>query len=361
MRLRPRRLDWYCVREMAGPFCTWMIALLVVVEGNFLFLLLKQARSDSLPMLQLILFLAFRLPFSIVLAIPMSYLFASCLAVARLVHDGEVTSIRSAGVSSRRLLAPFLAMGLVGAVGAFGVNEFLVPWANHVSQNSVRQMLLQQAQLVPSANMFVEGPEGFIFYAPTVNMGDGTLSDVMVFRPSATGYPDLWVADTGRFDDNRVYLQDVRIYQFGPDGKVRRCGAAAEQMLDLREMLDVWYRNNRERPDELNVRELLERARTVGGSGQPVHYLLYELHSKVAVPFATFVFVLLGAPLTLRFGRRGTFAGMVIAIGMIFLYYCVMAWGRMLGTAGTVAPFWAAWTQNLVFLAPGLVFYWRAR
>ncbi len=361
MRLLPKRLDWYCVREMVGPFCTWMIALLVVVEGNFLFLLLKQARSNDLPTLQLILFLAFRLPFSVVLAIPMSYLFAACLAVSRLVRDGETTSMRGAGVSSQRIMLPFLAMGLLGAAGAFAVNEFVVPWANHISQNSVRQMLLQQSQLMPSANMFIEGPEGFIFYSGGVDMRESTVSDVKVFKPSGTGYPDLWVAERGRFEDNRVFLEDVRIYQFGADGKVRRCGAAAEQMIDLREMLEVWYRNNRERPDELNFRELLGRVRSLRSSGQPVHYLLYELHSKVSVPCATFVFVLLGAPLTLRFGRRGGFAGTVIAIAMIFLYYCFMAWGRMLGTAGTVAPVWAAWTQNLVFFAVGTLVFWRLR
>jgi len=359
-RLLPLRLDGYCVREMVGPFCTWMIALLVVVEGNFLFLVLKQAKGGSLPLTQLVLFLAFRMPFSMVLSIPMAYLFASCLAVARLVQDGEVTSMRGAGVSSRRVLVPFLAMGLVGAGGAFGVNEYLVPWANHVSQESARQLLLEKAQFLPSANMFVEGPEGFIFYAPTVDMATGELSDVMVFRPSPSGFPDLWVAEKGRFEENRVTLEDVRIHQFGPDGKVRRCGTAAEQVIDLREMLEVWYRDNRERPDELSFRELLAKVREFATAGQPVSYLSYELHSKVAVPFATFAFVLLGAPLTMRFGRRGTFAGMVIAIAMIFLYYCFMAWGRMLASSGSVAPFWAAWTQNLVVVIPGLALVWRA-
>jgi lipopolysaccharide export system permease protein len=126
-------------------------------------------------------------------------------------------------------------------------------------------------------------------------------------------------------------------------------------------MLEVWYRNNRERPDELNFRELLERVQSLAKTGQPVHYLLYELHSKVAVPCATFVFVLLGAPLTLRFGRRGGFAGTVISISMIFIYYCFMAWGRMLGTSGSVDPLWAAWTQNFVFLGVGLLVFWRLR
>ncbi len=361
MGLLPRRIDWYCVREMVAPFCTWMMALLVVIEGNFLFLLLKAAKSHDLPFLQIVLFLAFKLPFSIVLAIPMSYLFAVCLGIARLAQDEEVTAMRAAGLSSRRILRPFLVAGFGATLTACCSNEVAVPWANHISLTSVRQIFLQQAQLMPEANVFIRGPEGFVFYSGDVDVARGVMHDTMVFRPSGTGFPDIWIADTSRFEDNRIYMTDVRHFAFGDDGTVRQCGSAESQFMDLKEIMEAFYRNQRERPDELSFRELLEQVRVLKQSGQQATIPLYELHSKLSIPCATLVFVFLGAPLSLRFGRRGGFAGTLIAIVMIFFYYCFMAWGQILVRAGSVNPFWAAWTQNLAFLAVGAVMLWRIR
>lgn len=361
MRLAPLKLDRYFIREMIVPFCTWMLALLVLVEGNFLFLLLKAAKSRDLPLLQIVLFLAFRLPFSIVLSIPMSYLFAACLSITRLAADEELTACRVAGMSPGRVMATFVVAGLLAAVGSFGINEFIVPWANHISQNSVRQMFLRQAQLTPEANLFIQGPEGFTFYSGDVSVRENTMRDAMVFRPSGSGYPDLWIAETATFDDNRIYMRNVRMYSFNDRGSATRCGRAEEQMMDLKEMLDVWYRDQRDAPEELSYRELAKRVRELKAAGHSAQRQEYELHSKLSIPCATLVFVMLGAPLSLRFGRRGGFAGTVIALTMIFTYYCFMAWGRILGQAGSVSPFLGAWTQNIVFGALGLFFMWRWR
>jgi len=359
-RFLPRKLDWYSLREMIGPFCTWMIALLILILGNFLFLLLKAAKAKHLPALQIALFMGFRLPFSIVLAIPMSYLFACCLAISRMASEGEVTAMQVAGVSPWRVLAPYIVAGLATSAAAFGVNELVVPWANHLSQNSLKQAFVAQSQLLPEANVFIEGPRGFMFYSERVDVKADLMYDTVVFWPGTTGYPEVWVADQARFDDNRVYMTDVRMFTFGTDGQIQRCGFAASQMMDLKEIVDAFYTSQRS-PEEESFRQLLQNIRDARATGQPTKRQEFELHSKVAIPCATLVFVTLGAPLALRFGRRGGFAGTVIALTMIFIYYCFMSWGKVLGLAGRVDPFWGAWAQNVAFFVLGLLILWRVR
>ena len=79
-----------------------------------------------------------------------------------------------------------------------------------------------------------------------------------------------------------------------------------------------------------------------------------EYHKKFAIPLACVVFVLIGAPLAVRFPRGG--AGMVIAISLtIFaLYYAVLIGGEELGDRGTVSPAGAMWAPNAVLLVFGL-------
>jgi lipopolysaccharide export LptBFGC system permease protein LptF len=51
----------------------------------------------------------------------------------------------------------------------------------------------------------------------------------------------------------------------------------------------------------------------------------------------------------------------VIALTMIFGYYLMMSWGKILGLAERLDPLVAAWGQNVLFFTLGLLFFWRAK
>lgn len=78
-----------------------------------------------------------------------------------------------------------------------------------------------------------------------------------------------------------------------------------------------------------------------------------EYHKKYSIPFACIVFVLIGAPIAVRFPRGGV--GMVIAVslGVFAVYYMGLIGGEELADAGIVAPAWAMWAPNILFLGLG--------
>jgi lipopolysaccharide export system permease protein len=77
---------------------------------------------------------------------------------------------------------------------------------------------------------------------------------------------------------------------------------------------------------------------------------MVEYHKKFAISWSVIVFVLLGAPLAVRFPRGGV--GLVIAasIGIFAVYYAFLIGGESLGDEGTVPPWLAMWAPNLLFL-----------
>ena len=79
-----------------------------------------------------------------------------------------------------------------------------------------------------------------------------------------------------------------------------------------------------------------------------------EVHKKYAIAFACIVFVLIGAPMGIRFPRGGV--GMVIVASVVIfaIYWAGLIGGENLANKGVVTPFWAMWTADLVFLALGL-------
>jgi lipopolysaccharide export system permease protein len=86
-----------------------------------------------------------------------------------------------------------------------------------------------------------------------------------------------------------------------------------------------------------------------GTARQRANQYEVEYHKKFAIPFACIVFVLLGAPLAVRFPRGGV--GMVIAASLLIfgIYYVSLIGGESLGDRGTVPPFFGPWAPNVLF------------
>jgi lipopolysaccharide export system permease protein len=80
-----------------------------------------------------------------------------------------------------------------------------------------------------------------------------------------------------------------------------------------------------------------------------------EIHKKYSIALASLVFVIVGAPLALRFGGGGI--GMVIATSMVVfsLYYVGLIGGESLAGRGYVTPLFAMWVMNALMTVVGLL------
>ena len=99
----------------------------------------------------------------------------------------------------------------------------------------------------------------------------------------------------------------------------------------------------------------------VDGARRRAAVYLVEIHKKLAIAVACFVFALLGVPVALRFPRGG--AGLVIgtSVFVFAIYYVGLIGGEDLGDRLIVSPFLSMWGPNLVFGVLGLVGLWVMR
>jgi lipopolysaccharide export system permease protein len=79
-----------------------------------------------------------------------------------------------------------------------------------------------------------------------------------------------------------------------------------------------------------------------------------ELHKKFAISVACTVFVLVGAPIALRFPRGGV--GLVIGVSLVIfgIYYVGLIAGEALADRNVLTPFWAMWAANILLTIVGL-------
>lgn len=84
-----------------------------------------------------------------------------------------------------------------------------------------------------------------------------------------------------------------------------------------------------------------------------------EIHKKFSLAAACLIFVILGAPIAVRFPRGGV--GLVIGVSLLVfaLYYVGLIGGEALANKGILPPFWAMWGTNVILTAVGLVLLLR--
>jgi len=101
--------------------------------------------------------------------------------------------------------------------------------------------------------------------------------------------------------------------------------------------------------------ELSSSVQRVKDLEEQVRDLDVEIHKKYSIAFASLVFVIVGAPLALRFGGGGI--GMVLTTSMaIFaLYYVGLIGGETLAGRGYVTPLVAMWIVNALMTVLGVI------
>jgi lipopolysaccharide export system permease protein len=73
-----------------------------------------------------------------------------------------------------------------------------------------------------------------------------------------------------------------------------------------------------------------------------------EIEKKFAIAVACFIFVLLGAPIALRFPRGGVGMTIGVSLAVFGLYYVGLIVGETMADRNYVSPFWGMWAANFI-------------
>ncbi len=108
--------------------------------------------------------------------------------------------------------------------------------------------------------------------------------------------------------------------------------------------------------------ELRKYVKKIQAEGYDVTRYLVDLQGKIAFPLVTIILVFIGVFFSLRSERSGGVMQSVgIGIFIGFSYWIVHAFSMSLGRSGTLSPFIAAWSANILFISVALVLFHKVR
>jgi lipopolysaccharide export system permease protein len=351
----------YVFKEIPPPFLVGMGAFtFVLLMGKFL-KLAEMVVEKGVPLGNVLRMVLYLLPSFWLFTIPMALLLAVLLAFGRLSGDSEVTAMKSCGISLYGLLPPPLAFSSLACAACLAVTIWGVPWGN----TSFKQLLMDIAQasagVVVKEKVFNDAFPGLVIYADTLNPKGQTMGGVIIHDERDPREPATIFARSGAMlTDTRAHtmefhLSDGSIHRGAPGGAYRMIDF---QEYNLRVALGSGGPTLYRAEGDMTLDELVHPAPIFDAKTRMT--MLLEYHSRLALPFACIVFTLLAMPLGIQNRRSGKAGGFSLSIGVLLLYYIVLSAFRTLGDKALLAPFWACWSPNLIFLILGIYLFKKA-
>ena len=90
-----------------------------------------------------------------------------------------------------------------------------------------------------------------------------------------------------------------------------------------------------------------------------INKYLVELHKKFSIPFASIVFILIGAPLGMMARKSGFTVSMTFSLGFFIIYWAFLISGEEFADRGYLSPALSMWLPNLVLCPLGLFMCYR--
>jgi lipopolysaccharide export system permease protein len=301
----------------------------------------------------------YQMPKFILWAFPVAALVGAVFTVQGMTLNREVMAAKAGGVSFHRLVLPLLIMGVLLTGGALWLTE-VVPRTNRMASEI---LLDRDSRRDWRANFVFQGDEGRMLAIQRLAVGEDRIQDVMVEDPpGGPGEPAVHtVARAAGFSEESGWTFE--------DGYVRQLYAEGTEVTFAFE--EMRTRAFTERPFELLESPLEEEEMTYAEMGRMVDVVTrsggdaseyrYKRERKLAIPFATFVVILFGAPLATTSKRGGPAFGIGVALGSTILYMLLLKLVGAFGAAGNISPYVAAWTPNAVFLVAGAALMFKVR
>jgi LPS export ABC transporter permease LptG len=359
--LRLPILDAYILRELVGPFTFGLGAVYVFWFANIFVLAADYLINKGAPPFLILRFLVARMPQATPMAFPFACLFGALLAFGRLAADNEISALRTSGIPYLRICRTPLLFGLAMFLISFAVNEKVAPAAVDVSTRTFYQIVYRTATLPIEPHIFRSDPAtGKTFYIDSVDADGLTMNNVMIFEQGHDSpFLSVTTARKARIENGLIVLQGAIQTRVLPNGTVQALTVAAHDItvpLPLGDSGEKFLSQAYNDPYAMDAKRLSDQIafrKLTGTGGSDLAGLEITLAQKYALPFASFIAVLIAVPLAVRFGKKGRTLGIALSVVVLFAYYILGAVGAAFGKNGAITPWIAVWLPNAIMAAGG--------
>lgn len=362
-----RTLHRYILLQVVAPFAGGLALFTFILLIARIMRLVELVVNRGVPLSEILLLFSYILPAFLEVTVPMALLLGVILAVGRLSADSEIIAMRASGVSLYQIAAPILLLSLLVLAGSFQLSLHARAWGNAALKTGIFDLARTRATAGLKEQVFNDDFAGLVIYTEEIEPAGNRLSRIMISDQRSGADANTVVASHGELiADQEEQTLNLRLF----DGTIftdaprrhtydRTDFEVYDVLLDIGEALGN-LPNREKAANELPLLELRDRIASLEAGQEPNLRERTELARRYAVPFAAVIFAVLGIPLGLQPVRAVRSRGLAVSLGVILVYYLLLAGAEALAQNGRVPVIPALWTPNLVLGLAGVVLFYRA-
>jgi len=373
-----RKLSKYLLVDFLAIFGTAMLLITFAFSIGAIYKAID-IMAKGLPVAIVGKFFIYNLPYSLAYTIPISALFATLLLFGRLSTDSEIYALKSGGLSIWQIASPVLltAIGLVFV--CLYINCFLYPQTTYANKKLLKSMGVEDPIKLLEEGRFIREFPGYMIYVGKKN--GNRVRDLVVYEidKDTDKISGTVRAGSGIMSADKdaallkIDLFDVRIEIPDPDhpDDSSRTRYVNAKKYPIRINLDDLMKIDRvnKRPKHMSIFELAYKIRNYREEFSRLKphdqelertELLIDAHQKVCLAFGAFTFVLMAIPLGIKSHRKESSVGMLMSLGIMFVYYLFIIISDTLDESPQFYPWLIPWIPIVAGQILGLVLMRRA-
>jgi LPS export ABC transporter permease LptG len=357
----PNLMDATLFRSLAMSFFVCFVALAAIFNIFTLFELWRFIAVTHAGAGLVARYLLFLLPLITVELFPATMLIAVLVTYALLARRHEAIAWWASGQSVYRLMLPGFFFALAIALGSWLVQEYIMPGSN-LKQDALRARIRgdEARAMTRTGRQWLASPDTGRFYSYEFSE-DGKLIEPTVYELDrdavhlarvVNGKSGAWLDPTHLklTEAETLTLKDLEVER---KTEAETTFAGVESPAVFKPTID--------KPSQLSSRDLRSYLDAGKRRGMDVSALAVALQRKYAGPFGIIIMALIGMPLAVSFGRKGTVIALCAAVVVGVSYWAVGGGFQQLGNHGLLRPSVAGWSPLVIFTAAGTYFLSRVR
>ena len=327
---------------------------------------LDRFMDNKVPSKIVLEYYVYTLPYFISIGLPMAVLISTVFSLGSIVKRNEWTAMKASGISIYRIALPLVICGIILSGGSFMLDNKLVAYGNekrfeidrdhvkrksrHKLKNTLKDIFLQKnsSTHISLSKYYIKKARGNDL--TIVDLGQSTI------RERIDAKKINWNSDSSRWS-----ISEYSIRQFDQNGlETNVIIGITDTLIDLG-FSPTEIQQQARKPDELDYYRLTKRISELKGNGVDTVKWEVTRYIKVSFAFTNLIVILCGIPLVVLKEKNSLSFGAGASVFVIFGYYAFIKFGQSLGFKGVITPLLSAWIGNLVFLAAGILLFWRAK
>ena len=359
----PLIFDDYVLREFLSTLALILVSFIMLSLFFSFFELLGDIIRNRSALITVGDYLLNLIPYMLYNLTPLCSLLAVLVTFGALSRTSELTAMKASGVSIYRLIAPIMVLTAIIAVSLFAFDEFYLPLANRrqealrsVIKGKPAQTFLRPDRKWISGQQDSVGQPARIFYYQFFDPDKDVFANLTVFefQPGTFQLSRRIFATSAHWDTPAQHwiLENgwQRTFQNGAVAQYQPF--AVNSFAEIREQ-PAYFKKEVRPSQEMSFNELNSYIGDLKQSGFDTMRLRVQLNRKLAYPLITLIMALLAVPFAMTMGKRGSLAGVGIAIAMAVVYTLVSGVFEAMGDVNALPPMLAAWSPDLIFAMLG--------